>query len=772
MRRDPAALPGLLGRAVLAGLTTWIALLSWRDFAVVSSGYLRPLLWLALLVAVFGTLGRWLRLAPPVVLLAQMVAGLIGASLAIVGGLPLGGDYTRLRMAVAAAEQSAQTFASPLGRSVPPIDPLLILAGLAVILLVDLLACGLRRAPLAGAPLLAALAVPVGILGDRVPWWVFALAAVGFVAMLFAHERDAAGRWGHRVDDDAPGSGGRQAAVGSTAVLVGAAATAVAVLLPLALPGVGLRAFDLGSGSGPGGSGVSVTNPMTDLQRDLRRGADVPVLRLRTDQQDPSYLRIAVLTTFNGQRWTAGDRSIPSDQRADGSPVPLTGVSPDVPRTTHRWDVQVSDLDSTWLPTLADTTRADARGDWRYDAQTGDFIAADDDLDTRGLSYSFDAAALEITGRDLQEAGPSSGAVPLAYTRLPEDLPPIVEQLTDQITAGTSSDYAAAAALQDWFQENFTYDLGRAPVGNGNDALAAFLDPNGDRRGYCEQFASAMAVMARQAGIPARVAVGFLRPEQVARGTYEYSTHDLHAWPELFFRGYGWVRFEPTPTTRTDTVPGYSRDEAGTPGGGATDAPSAQPSTAPSSQPSAAPSRDPNQAIPDVADAAAAQSDSRLPTVIAVLAVLVALVLLALLPGLVRRRRRAARLAGEVEDQWAELRATALDLGAPWPLDRSPRDTAEALVAHLRRAVSRISEEDREALTALAHAVEEQRYAPPGRARGDERTRAWTEQALTALETAAPPRALRRSRWLPRTLLERRATPETAAPDRETLVSR
>lgn len=771
MRRDPAALPGLLGRALLAGLTTWVALLSWRDFAVVSSGYLRPLLWLAVLVAVLGTLGRWLRLKAPIVLLVQLVAGLGGASLAIVGGLPLGSDLTRLRTAVSVAEESAQTFASPLGRSVPPIDPLLILAGLAIIVLIDLLACGLRRAPLAGAPLLAALAVPVGILGDLVPWWVFTLVAAGYVSLLFTHERDSAGRWGHRVDDSAPGSGGRRAAVGSSAVLVGASATAVAVLLPLALPGIGLRGLDLGSGSGPGGSGVSVTNPMTDLQRDLRRGADVPVLRVRTDQRDPSYLRIAVLTTFNGQRWTAGDRSIPSDQRADGSAVPLTGVSPDVPRTAYRWDVDVSDLDSTWLPTLADTTRADARGDWRYDTDTGDFIAADDDLDTRGLSYSFDAAALDISGQDLSEAGPSTGAVPLSYTRLPDDLPPIVTQLTDQITAGRATDYAAAAALQDFFQNDFTYDLTRAPVGNGNDALAAFLDPGGDRRGYCEQFASAMAVMAREAGIPARVAVGFLRPEQIGRGEYEYSTHDLHAWPELFFRGYGWVRFEPTPTTRTDSVPGYSRAESADPQDGTSNAPSAQPSTAPSAQPSAAPSRDPRQATPDVGDLAAPQDDSVLPTVLTVLAVLVLLLALAVLPGVLRRRRRVLRLAGDVEAQWSEVRATALDLAAPWPADRSPRDTADELVAHLRRAVSRISEEDRGALTSLARAVEEHRYAPPGRARSDERTRVWAERVLDALQTAAPPRAARRARWLPRTLLQRGSAPATGADDRE-LVSR
>ena len=63
-----------------------------------------------------------------------------------------------------------------------------------------------------------------------------------------------------------------------------------------------------------------------------------------------------------------------------------------------------------------------------------------------------------------------------------------------------------------------------------------------------------MALMGRSLGIPSRVAVGFLRPEQVGQDTYVYSSRDLHAWPEMYFGGIGWVRFEPTPQ-RAITVP-------------------------------------------------------------------------------------------------------------------------------------------------------------------------------------------------------------------------
>ena len=87
--------------------------------------------------------------------------------------------------------------------------------------------------------------------------------------------------------------------------------------------------------------------------------------------------------------------------------------------------------------------------------------------------------------------------------------------------------------------------------------LASFLAESG-RVGYCEQFAASMAIMARIIGIPARVAVGFLEGDASGPNEYEFSAHDLHAWPELFFPGAGWVRFEPTPGDRAPTVPDYT----------------------------------------------------------------------------------------------------------------------------------------------------------------------------------------------------------------------
>ncbi|WP_180933663.1 transglutaminase-like domain-containing protein [Nocardioides ungokensis] len=190
------------------------------------------------------------------------------------------------------------------------------------------------------------------------------------------------------------------------------------------------------------------------------------------------------------------------------------------------------------------------------------------------------------------------------YTALPTDLPAIVSTLATQVTRDAPTRFEKAVALQQWFSSTggFTYSTRAAP-GNGVNDLVRFLSDNeGGRTGYCEQFASAMAVMARVLHIPARVAVGFLEPDQVGPNTYEYSTHDLHAWPELFFPGSGWVRFEPTPAGAGTSVPSYTTQQL----------PVVNPTSRPSASASSSilPSHRPNDtANPSESAAAATHSD-------------------------------------------------------------------------------------------------------------------------------------------------------------------
>ena len=111
--------------------------------------------------------------------------------------------------------------------------------------------------------------------------------------------------------------------------------------------------------------------------------------------------------------------------------------------------------------------------------------------------------------------------------------------------------------LQQWFRSGggFTYSTENAR-GSGMRAIRDFLLEN--KSGYCEQFATGMALMARIAGIPSRVGIGFLPGQSGKDGQYTVRMHDMHAWPELYFQGTGWVRFEPTPAARVPSTPNWT----------------------------------------------------------------------------------------------------------------------------------------------------------------------------------------------------------------------
>jgi hypothetical protein len=126
-------------------------------------------------------------------------------------------------------------------------------------------------------------------------------------------------------------------------------------------------------------------------------------------------------------------------------------------------------------------------------------------------------------------------------------LPPIDSRVHNEalrITNAAPTPYAKAKALQDYFHRGFRYDLNAKP-GHDSNALQAFLFRT--KTGYCEQFAGAYAVLARLAGLPTRVAVGFTPGELQADGIYHVRDEHAHAWPEVYLQGFGWVAFEPTP---------------------------------------------------------------------------------------------------------------------------------------------------------------------------------------------------------------------------------
>jgi transglutaminase-like putative cysteine protease len=756
--------------AAVAAATTWFTMLSWRGFSDLWGQFLGPLIVVAIAVPVVGVV---LRAAPLPRRTGALLHVLVIAVLVwlMLGGSPIHPVSSGHHLAdrVADAWTTAETYQPPIPSSLPSLAPLLIPCGALALLVVDLLACWLRRVPLAGLPLLAVYCVPISVIGSGVSWLVFLFAAGGFLLMMFLHESAHITRWGRPLGGpvaaaaDPQGFGVRNGASRTSATTVGGAAVVLAVILPVFIPTLHLDGLGL-FGPGGKGNGVKVVNPTADMRRNLHRGKNIPLLDIHTDDPNPSYLRIAVLNDFNGVEWTSGDRAIVSDQTASGLlPYSEQGLAANVPSDPYNYRVTATRaFHSTWLPTQFPATSVTATGDWHWDGSTMDFISTNDSTDTAGLTWTMQAQNPQLSSYSMIQSLTPPESIQEPYTALPSTLPPYISSTAVKVTKNAGSRFERAVMLQNWFRTHFRYSL-KTQAGDGNDALMQFLTPGKNGRvGYCEQFAAAFAVMARTLDMPSRVAIGFLAPKKVGPDEWVYSAYDMHAWPEVYFRGSGWVRFEPTPAGRTGTPPIYTTAKVKKP-----------------NNPTGGPSSGGGKFTTDPTSAAAANkglqtsqtggghSGTDVPwvAILVVLLVLGLIGVIGLVPSAIRRARRNRRLAGGVEEAWLELRDSALDLGAGWPAGRSPHETGYLLSAWfgpepdgaplVRPPRGRgIAPGAEDALDRIVLTLERVRYARysedvPGGLADDVRT------CVTSLEHGCTRSALRRARWLPRSLFGR-----------------
>ncbi len=131
------------------------------------------------------------------------------------------------------------------------------------------------------------------------------------------------------------------------------------------------------------------------------------------------------------------------------------------------------------------------------------------------------------------------------FLQVPE-LSARVKKLTHELTDGYTSDYEKASALCLHLQQNYRYTLDIPPFPRDAEMVDYFLFDQ--RAGYCEQFATAMTVMGREAGIPTRYVNGYLPGTyNPFTGAYEVKNNEAHAWTEIFIRTVGWIAFDPSP---------------------------------------------------------------------------------------------------------------------------------------------------------------------------------------------------------------------------------
>jgi transglutaminase-like putative cysteine protease len=182
---------------------------------------------------------------------------------------------------------------------------------------------------------------------------------------------------------------------------------------------------------------------------------------------------------------------------------------------------------------------------------------------TRQISY-YDAQSV-IMEPTLEARQSNSREFPeqvaTIYTQLPEGIDPRIAGLARQVSGGATSVYAKASAIEGFLQSggqySYTLEL-LGPADQRGDPLAHFLFDT--KRGHCEYFASAMAIMLRTQGIPARIANGFRGGEfNDISGSYIVRARDAHSWVEAYIPGFGWESFDPTPPANAGPKSGWQR---------------------------------------------------------------------------------------------------------------------------------------------------------------------------------------------------------------------
>jgi transglutaminase-like putative cysteine protease len=469
--------------------------------------------------------------------------------------------------------------------------------------LTDLIAVRLRSAALAGLPLLVLFIVPVTMNAPSGEGTVivFSLGTVGYLAMLSADGRERIRVWGRLVSlwrsgpphetagrrgpgrpgpsaDGGPGAGPDTRALAAAGRRVGLASVVLALSIPLIVPGLHpSRPFATGPGIGgnaPGPGGAALPDALAQTLAQLRETHPTPVLTYTTSaspalqRDDAQYLQQRVLDTLGdpGTGWEVTNSYAGAAQAtAIPSPPGLTvfSAAPLVTTTvtTVAKGVLASSSAPTFLPVPYPAARVNISGIWLIDP---DFMvySATDSADVE--SYQVTSYAVDPTPQELKAAAPPPLPVLSADLQLPSAYRiPALERIAESITAGDQTEYAKVTALADWLSGSaFTYDSAGKSF-DTPDGLLNYL--NKTRTGVCVQSAYAMTVLTRLLGIPARVVQGYTAGTPEGKNYYVVKSSDAHVWTEVYFTGYGWIRFEPTPAGQgTASAPNYMGPPTGT----------------------------------------------------------------------------------------------------------------------------------------------------------------------------------------------------------------
>jgi transglutaminase-like putative cysteine protease len=594
--------------------------------------------------------------------------------------------------------------------NVPPVDPeggilFLTLVGVGMVaILHDMFVVGLRTPALAGLTLLTMYLVPVSVAPDATAWFWFILPAVAYLWVLADDNLRRVSAFGHRFTGTGQLVGQRFPSPMARTARWSAAAFIVVTLLSLAVVPTNTSGFlDRVAQDFEGGSdaGLGDVNPWAQLSGSLNRPEAVDVLRVTTDDPSPRYLRMHVLDELTERGFE------PNEYNGSDGIDTL-----DAPEGAQIYQAEIENLalEAPVAPVYGDPTGLEIDGDWAVDADTGVIVGDGSDMgDVRSYTVTytdpmFDAETL--AGAAGMDTGDPQWEANTAHPDLPELSAIVDRELGD---AGTVHEKVLATLDFLSVGNGFRYSLETADAGN-DSAILDFLET---REGYCQQYAAAMAWMLRDADVAARVVIGM---SQGTRDGTEWvlTSHDYHAWVEVYYEGAGWVTYDPTPSTG---VPGSVTfpwaTEPVEPGDTATQDPEVSADPSPGGEtPSTGPTQNPSDALPSEGASADPNAQSAEDGGFGFNPAWLALLLLAAVPfapalwrgGVRRSRLDPKRITAETA--WDEAIDLAHDYGVALPDSLTPRQAA-AVLAHAAPGA-------REAATALGSAMARHRYSPRG----------------------------------------------------------
>jgi len=586
----------------------------------------------------------------------------------------------------------------------------------AVAICVDAMAATWRSPAAAGLPLLTAYLITAANGQAALALRFFLVPVVLWLLMLHTTARAGFSRWStanaaeeSEIDEVAHDRDAlRSFSIG--ALKLGALGVVLALAVPLVVPHFPPRYLTegLGRAEGGGGQGSVGFNDTLDLSRSLNDSDQTPVLSYTTTAFTKSPLRVLATSYYSRGQWLQAGGG-----NGNGQPQPL-------PPTSQRRDYVIDVTDNTLAapriavpyPVVAVAMEGTP---WAIDPITRDVRVG------RAVSsYRVTYADVAPSPPQLRDSGrPDSPDITDDDLRVPDTVRPLLQRWSDEVTAGADNPLDRAIAIQDHLRgSDYTYslDLGEPLRDESGRLMEPIRNFHETRRGYCVQFATAMIMMARAQGIPARMAIGFLPGQAAGTDKYIVKASDAHSWPELFFQGYGWLRFEPTPGGRAGSPPPYAvlGNDAGATGGGRSVTETEGSGTATgSATTTTAAAVAPVPADQGVLDRVGSALTLRnLVIALTLLVVVLALLVMPITAWLLRVRRRRAAVTQQdlIEAEWDELTSHLGDLGLEAPHGATLRQLRERYVTQ-----GHLDDESATAMRRVTATLEKARYDRPER---------------------------------------------------------